>query len=61
MKYQGVYDNRVQGLYDGKLVLFDEKLGYLIGDPNLRKPTRKESIDINGKFGGLEKKLKSNK
>ena len=56
--YKGVYDKRLVGLYNNKLIYCDKEQGYIIGDPYLRKPTKDELKGIKEKFGDLEKKVR---
>ena len=57
-EYNGVYNNRVVGLYKGvHVVYYDSKNGYMIGNPYIRKPTIKELKEIKIQFGDLEKKI----
>lgn len=57
--YNGVYNNRVVGLFKDKYVVYyDREHGYIIGNPYLRKPAISELKEIKIQFGDLEKKLK---
>ena len=57
-EYNGVYNNRVVGLFKGKyIVYYDTKNGYRIGSPYARKPTIQELKEIKQEFGDLEKEI----
>ena len=55
--YKGVYDKRLLGLYEGKIVYYDEEKGYVISGSYLRKPSPTELMEIKKQFGDLEKKI----
>ena len=56
-KYNGVYDPRILGLYNGKFVYYDKDDGIVIESKYWKNPTDTEIKKIKEHFGNLEKKL----
>ena len=56
--YNGVYDKRLLGLYNGRMIYYDKDHGYTISGAYLRKPSATELVEIKRQFGDLEDKCK---
>ena len=58
--YKGIYDKRLVGTYNNKIVYIDKEDGYIIEEyyRHTRTASKKEIKEIKEKFGDLEKKVK---